>query len=79
MDVYLSTTSNRMNAVMKQLTLVSTIFLPITALTGFFGMNFGWMVGHIESPAAFFALGVGGGLVAALALVLWFKRARFLD
>lgn len=79
MDVYLSTTSNRMNAVMKQLTLVSTIFLPITALTGFFGMNFGWLVGHIESPAAFFVLGVGGGLMAALALVLWFKRARFLD
>lgn len=79
MDVYLSTTSNRMNAVMKQLTLVSTIFLPITALTGFFGMNFGWMVGQIESPAAFFVLGIGGGLMAALALVLWFKRARFLD
>lgn len=79
MDVYLSTTSNRMNAVMKQLTLVSTIFLPITALTGFFGMNFGWMVGQIDSPGAFFALGVGGGLTAALVLVLWFKRARFLD
>jgi len=79
MDVYLSTTSNRMNAVMKQLTLVSTIFLPITALTGFFGMNFGWMVGRIDSPAAFFVLGVGGGVFAALALVLWFKRARFLD
>ncbi|MBB4664132.1 magnesium transporter CorA family protein [Conexibacter arvalis] len=79
MDVYLSTTSNRMNAVMKQLTLVSTIFLPITALTGFFGMNFGWLVRHITSFASFLVLGVGGGLVAALALVLWFKRARFLD
>lgn len=37
MDVYLSTVSNRLNVVMKQLTIMATIFLPITALTGFFG------------------------------------------
>jgi len=79
MDVYLSVTSNRMNAVMKQLTLVSTVFLPITALTGFFGMNFGWLVRHITSFASFLVFGVGGGIVAALTLALWFKRARFLD
>ncbi|MDW5594345.1 magnesium/cobalt transporter CorA [Conexibacter stalactiti] len=79
MDIYLSTTSNRMNAVMKQLTLVSTIFLPVTALTGFFGMNFGWMVGHIDGFWQFALFGVGGALFAALGLFAWFKRARFFD
>ena len=46
MDVYLSTVSNRLNAVMKQLTVIATIFLPLAWLTGFFGQNFGWMVAH---------------------------------
>ena len=49
MDVYLSTVSNRLNAVMKQLTIMATVFLPLTFITGFFGQNFGWMVGHIRS------------------------------
>ena len=37
---------------------VATIFVPLTFITGFFGMNFGWMVGRIESPAAFWFLGL---------------------
>lgn len=41
LDVYLSTVSNRLNQIMKQLTLISTIFLPITFITGIFGQNFG--------------------------------------
>lgn len=79
MDVYLSTTSNRMNAVMKQLTLVSTVFLPVTALTGFFGMNFGWLVRHIDAFWSFALFGVGGAVFAAVGLFVWFKRARFFD
>ena len=47
MDVYLSTVSNRLNSVMKQLTIIATIFLPLTFITGFFGQNFGWLVRHI--------------------------------
>ena len=35
---------------------VATIFVPLTFLTGFFGMNFGWMVDHIDTPAAFWLL-----------------------
>jgi magnesium transporter len=38
--------------------LVATIFVPLTFITGFFGMNFGWMVGHIDTPVAFWLLGV---------------------
>jgi magnesium transporter len=79
MDVYLSTVSNRLNAVMKQLTLVATVFLPITALTGFFGQNFGFLVRHITGPVPFLVYGVGGALAAVVALYVWFRRQRFLD
>jgi len=41
LDVYLSTVSNRLNEVMKQLAIISTVFLPITFVTGVFGQNFG--------------------------------------
>ena len=44
MDVYLSTVSNRLNGVMKQLAIIATVFMPLTFLTGFFGQNLGWMV-----------------------------------
>src|SRR6266446_7714179 len=40
LDVYLTTVSNRLNAVMKQLTIIATIFMPITFITGVFGQNF---------------------------------------
>lgn len=48
-DVYLGMVGNRRDQVMKQLTLIATIFMPLTFITGFFGMNFGWMVDHIGS------------------------------
>ena len=79
MDVYLSTVSNRLNLVMKRLTLVATIFLPITALTGFFGQNFGWLVLHIRSPWTFFLFGIGGIVLSCVLLYGWFRRARFLE
>jgi magnesium transporter len=79
MDVYLSTVSNRANVVMKQLTLVATIFLPITALTGFFGQNFGWLVLHVRSLWAFMVFGVGGIVLSSAILFVWFRRSRFFD
>jgi len=74
MDVYLSTVSNRLNTVMKQLTIMATIFLPLSFITGFFGQNFGWMVGHIRSPATFLALGIGLEIATVAALLTLFKR-----
>ncbi|MCW2993673.1 MAG: magnesium transporter CorA family protein [Conexibacter sp.] len=79
LDVYLSTVSNRVNEISKQLAVVATIFLPLTFVTGFFGQNFGFLVRHINSPAAFWGYGVGSMLLAALALWFWFKRSGFLD
>ena len=59
LDVYLSSVSNRLGEQTRRLTIVATIFLPLTFLTGFFGMNFGALVSAIQTPAAFAA-----GLVA---------------
>jgi magnesium transporter len=65
--------SVRQNETMKQLTLVATIFLPLAFITGFFGMNFGWMVGHIEDFWTFALLGVGTLVVSAIAIYVWFR------
>jgi magnesium transporter len=74
-DLYLSTVSNRQNEVMKQLAIVGTIFLPLSFITGFFGMNFGWLVREgIASTWSFFVLGLGSLLVTCVLLVLFFKR-----
>lgn len=74
MDVYLSTVSNRLNAVMKQLTVMASVFLPLTFITGFFGQNFGWMVDHIKSPGSFLGLGLGIEIATVAALFTLFKR-----
>ena len=44
MDAYMSMMSRRQNDAMKQLTIIATVFLPLSFLTGFFGQNFGWLV-----------------------------------
>jgi magnesium transporter len=65
-DAYLSTVANRRDQVVKQLTVLATVFLPITFLTGYFGQNFGYMVNDlIGSRAAFIA----GTLFEALVVV----------
>jgi magnesium transporter len=74
MDVYLSTVSNRLNAVMKQLTVIATVFLPLTFITGFWGQNFAWMVRHVGSWPAFLILGIGTQLGAVLLMLAYFKR-----
>ena len=75
LDAYLSTVSNRLNEVMKRLTLLTTIFMPISFLVGFGGMNFiDWI--PFSSPIAF------GIMIALLILVptgmlLWFRRSKW--
>jgi magnesium transporter len=79
LDLYLSTVSNRLNAISKQLTVVATIFLPLTFVTGFFGQNFGTLVRHINTPWAFWGYGVGSMIVSGLALLWFFRRQGILS
>ena len=78
MDVYLSTVSNRLNDVMKKLTIVATIFMPLGWLTGFFGQNFGVLVGHIEGWESFVFFGLGSELVVVVLMVIVFRRRGWL-
>ena len=75
MDTHISTVSNRLNVVMKQLTIIATIFLPLSFLTGFFGQNFAYMVRVWLMPTwSFFVLGIGLELAAVVFLVSLFRR-----
>jgi len=74
MDVYLSTVSNKLNVIMKQLGVIATIFLPISFLTGFFGQNFGWLVDHIGGTATFFGFGLGLDLLSVTGFMIFFRK-----
>jgi magnesium transporter len=66
----------RLNETIYWLTVVATIFLPLTFVTGFFGMNFSWMVDRIDTAVAFVLLGIGTPLLGvALTLLLVRRRA----
>jgi magnesium transporter len=74
-DLYLSTISNRQNDVMKQLTVIATVFLPLSFITGFFGQNFAYMVTDlIRSAWSFWVIGVGSMVATCVALLVFFRR-----
>lgn len=77
LDIYLSSISNRMNQVMKVLTIIATIFIPLTFLVGIYGMNFDYMPElkwHWVYPWAFWLvmLGVTGFML------IYFRRKKWL-
>jgi magnesium transporter len=76
-DLYLSTQANRQNEVMKQLTIIATIFLPLTFLTGFFGQNFAWLVRNINDAWVFWVFGIGSLVASCAVLWVYFKRKRW--
>jgi magnesium transporter len=76
LDIYLSSVSNRLNEVMKVLTVISTIFMPLTFIAGVYGMNFrhmpeiGWRWGY--------AVVWGVMLLVALLMLHYFRRRKWL-
>ncbi|GAA2344397.1 magnesium transporter CorA family protein [Dactylosporangium salmoneum] len=73
-DLYLSMVANRQGEISKQLTVIASIFLPLSFLTGFFGMNFDWEGSHLLTGVwTFIALGLGTMAAAAAAMWWWFR------
>jgi magnesium transporter len=76
LDIYLSSVSNRMNEVMKVLTIISTLFIPLTFIAGVYGMNFQYMP-ELHWPWAYplvwFVM-----LVISVLMVIFFRRKKWL-
>jgi magnesium transporter len=74
LDTYLSVVNNRMNDVMKTLTIITTLFMPITFITGFFGMNFfepvanlvGWTTRQVFAGVV--------GIMLPIVMFTWMRR-----
>jgi magnesium transporter len=76
LDIYLSSVSNRMNQVMKVLTIIATIFIPLTFIAGVYGMNFKHMP-ELEWRWGYFAV-VGFMLAIGILMVIFFRRKRWI-
>ncbi len=74
-DAYLSVVSNRMNEVMKALTIVSTLALPVVLVTGVFGMNFDTVPLVHQSGGFWIAAALMAGMAAGM--YAWFRRQRW--
>ena len=77
-DMYLSTVANRQGEINKQLTMIATIFLPLTFLTGFFGQNFGSLVRWENSQWVFYIFGLGLLVVSVVGFGVFFRRKGWL-
>ena len=76
LDLYLSSVSFRLNEVMKVLTIIATIFMPLTFIAGVYGMNFKYMPELEWHSGYFLSLGVMGAVAAGM--LVFFKRKKWL-
>ena len=76
MDIYLSSVSNRMNEIMKVLTIITTIFVPVTFIVGVYGMNFDNMP-ELKTQSGYFVVWVVM-ITIILSLLFYFKRKKWL-
>jgi magnesium transporter len=87
MDLYMSSISNRMNEIMKVLTMVSTIFIPLSFIAGVYGMNFSatdstgkilpWNMPELYSPYGYAAI-IGLMILVSVLMVVYFYRKKWL-
>ncbi|MFH1776116.1 MAG: magnesium/cobalt transporter CorA [Candidatus Omnitrophota bacterium] len=81
LDIYMSSISNKMNEVMKVLTIIATIFIPITFVAGIYGMNFDPRVSIFNMPELSWPFGYifawGIMIVIAMAMIIYFKRKKW--
>lgn len=76
LDIYLSSVSNRLNSVMKVLTIIATIFMPLTFIAGIYGMNFKYMPElewHWGYPAVWLVC-----VIIGTSMLIYFKKKRWL-
>lgn len=75
-DLYISEISFKMNQVMQVLTIITTIFVPLSFLAGLYGMNFEY-IPELNHPYGYFIL-LGVMLLISVSLLLWFKNKKWL-
>jgi magnesium transporter len=79
-DTHLSVVSNRMNDVMKMLAIITTLVMPLSFLTGFFGMNFFQPVSPLDAwtGRAVFGLALAAMVVVPVVMYLWMRRRAWM-
>jgi len=80
LDTYLSVVNNRMNDVMKTLTVITTLFMPLSFLTGFFGMNFFQAVIPLDAwtGKVVFGIVLAGIVAIPVGMYLWMRRRHWM-
>jgi magnesium transporter len=75
-QTYFNANADRLNQTATKLTVVGTVFVTWTLITGFFGQNFGFLVRHVESASDFLIFGIGGLVLPTVVLgtLFWVKR-----
>lgn len=80
LDTYLSVINNRMNEIMKTLTIITVLFMPLTFLTGYFGMNFFEPLGNLKAwttdPVFYLTLAVI--IILPFFMFIWFRRRTWI-
>jgi magnesium transporter len=76
LDIYLSSVSNRLNSVMKVLTIIATIFMPLTFIAGVYGMNFKYMP-ELEWRYGYFLIW-GIMIIIGVVMVMFFQKKKWM-
>jgi magnesium transporter len=74
--IHIPRCSVQQSTTMERLTILATVFLPLTFITGFFGQNFDWLVGHITGLPRFVEFGIGGLVIPLVLLWIWLRKTR---